>query len=350
MIRRRARRTIEDAVEADKSLGGRVRAVRSASDDAGRDRARNELGDHLVTVLKWNERNAALMVEYASLDLGKEGISVPDRGWLWERDEELRKLKVENLGNLGAIGEKKATQLLAHLSGLFNPGSETGYEKIFAAWGGDVRERSVDLDTGEVRPREITLGEDAEHANPFRGLSSDATIYARVDYLESNAKLSEREKESCKTILKNLPVIFTFAPMNLIHYRVKFAPGAEQKVTVSYSQYAYRDTRGPESYQFSYVVHPASLWDEFGPINLTVKAPAGAKFRASVPCADTGREQREITVHHAKDVSKEKVDYATYAAVVTDKKGELFIGIDAEGWRTAMGVKKGGKSVKTARR
>ena len=62
-----------------------------------------------------------------------------------------------NLGPLAAIGEQKATQLFAQLASRFDKDAGSAYEAIFAAWGGDVRERSIDLATGEIRPRELTL-------------------------------------------------------------------------------------------------------------------------------------------------------------------------------------------------
>ena len=58
---------------------------------------------------------------------------------------------------MAAIGEQKATQLFAQLASQFDKDAGTNYEAIFAAWGGDVRERSIDLGTGEVRPRELAL-------------------------------------------------------------------------------------------------------------------------------------------------------------------------------------------------
>ena len=111
--------------------------------------------------LHWNERDAALLVEYASLELGA------NEGRLWPRDRwdsffvwgarEGDELKMANLGPLAAIGEQKATQLFAQLASLFDKDAGANYEAIFKAWGGDVREQSIDLDSGEVRPREVTL-------------------------------------------------------------------------------------------------------------------------------------------------------------------------------------------------
>ena len=100
---------------------------------------------------------AKQLCSLAGLDLGKQAIVPIGRGFHWYRDPELLGLSRENLGILAAIGEKKATQLLAHLAGLLDPESRSGYEKIFQAWGGDVRERSVDLASGRVRPREISI-------------------------------------------------------------------------------------------------------------------------------------------------------------------------------------------------
>jgi hypothetical protein len=185
------------------------------------------------------------------------------------------------------------------------------------------------LTTGKIRPRENS------------GAAPGTTIYARVDYLDPNNKqLSEAEKESCKTILKNLPVTFTFAPMNLLHYQVKFAPKSTQTVSVAYSQYAYEDTASPKSYQLAYVVHPASLWKEFGPIHLTIKAPADTPARASVACAKSGSEERTIPVRGSGKAAptERKVAYTVYQAVVTDETGELFVGLEAAGWASVMGA------------
>lgn len=319
ILRQRARDTIERAIAADAKLAGLIK-----------DKARAALAEYVTTSLKWNDRDAALLVEYANVDLGKQGLFLVDGRVGWSRDAELNKLAQAHLGTLAAIGEKKATQFLAHLAGLFDARSTADYEAIFTAWGGDVRERAVDLTTGKIRPRENS------------GAAADSTIYARVNYLDSNAsQLTDAEKASCKTILENLPVTFTFAPMNLLHYQVKFAPHSTQTVTVSYSQYAYEDTAEPKSYQLAYVVYPASLWNEFGPIHLTIKAPADTSARASVACTKSGSEERAVTLRpaSAKATAPEtrKVNYAIYQAVVTDKTGELFVGLEANGWTKAMG-------------
>ena len=330
IIRQRAREVIEKAV-ADDALKEFVASVRNTEGEA-HEAARKALSSHLVDAVKWNERDAVLMVEYASLDFGKLRSNPPDRsraGWGWGADKELNKLMNENLGPLSAIGEQKATQFFAQLASRFEPEVAAAYEAIFTAWGGDVRERSVDLKTGKVRPREVTVDPEAlnKKPSPFTG-AFDPTIYARVDYLDPRANITEDEKASCKAILKNLSVIFTFAPMNILHYRVKFGAKSTQTLTVSYSQYAYSDTRSPSSYQLAYVVHPASLWKEFGPINLEVAVPEGVSFRASVACSNGGTEERPTYSR-----SSQKGRFNIYQAVLEQKTGELYLAVDADSWK-----------------
>ncbi len=332
IIRQSARRAIDRGLAADPALGGLVSEVREG-DQANREAARGALAAHLTDTLGWSERDAALMVEYASLDLGQAKAHPRDRSLAyWSRDGELRKLLNENLGALAAIGEQKATQFFAQLASRFEPDTAAAYEAIFTAWGGDVRERSVDLVTGELRPREITVAmSDEKDAAIERSL--DPTIYARVDYFDENAGISEAEKASCKAVLKNLPVIFTFAPMNLIYYNVTFPPRETCELTVSHPQYAYRDTREPATYQLAYVVHPASMWDEFGPINLEVAVPEGVPFRASIACANEATEEREPPVAGPGGKSREAMRYDIYRATLKEKTGELFLAVDAEAWQ-----------------
>jgi hypothetical protein len=330
IIRQRARKTIDKAVAADAALAGLVAAVRKAG-EAEREAARNALAAHLTGPMKWNDRNAALMVEYAGLDFGEAKGRPPDRTHYWHRDTELQELMNANLGPLAAIGEQKATQFFGQLASRFDPTAAAAYEAIFTAWGGDVRERSVDLKTGKVRPREITVDPKALKNTPSATRGSDPTVYARVDYLDPNAKISEAEKASCKAVLKNLPVVFTFAPMNLLHYSVKFPAKATQTLTVTYSQYAYADTRGPSSYQLAYVVHPASMWQEFGPINLEIAVPEGVSFKASVPVqtSDPDIEERPFPT------AARKVRYAIHRTTLSDKKtGEIFVAVDATAWKS----------------
>lgn len=339
-IRARCRETIDAGIEGDKRLQDLVKRAKKAGDKGAR--AAEELKTYLVTSLKWGERDAALMTAYAGMDLS---VSTPPRMrgfWFRRSDPGLSKMAVENLGPLAAIGEKKATQLFAQLASLFDPSAKTGYEEIFNAWGGDVRERVVDLETGKVRPREVVLsGNKAPGISPHETTEPDMTTYARVDYLDKKIAIGERDREACKTILKNLPVIFTFAPMNLLHYRVTFPAGSERKVAVSYSQFAYLDTSGTHSYQLAYVVHPASLWERFGPIALSVKVPEGVTMASSVPCERKGEEER--------NTGRGPVRYVTYGGVVEDKTGELFVGIDVNGWKAAMSGEKEATPAKTAR-
>ncbi len=330
IIRQRAREVIEKAIAGDTKLKGLVTLVRN-SNDKTRNTARNALSSYLVDTLMWNERDAALMVEYASLDIGKIKSHPPDRnytGW-FGADIKLHQLISENLGPLAAIGEQKATQFFAQLASRFDPEAAAAYEAIFTAWGGDVREHSVDLATGKVRPREITIDSKTlgKQPSPFtRGF--DPTIYARVAYLDPKAKISESDKESCKEILKKLPVVFTFAPMNILHYNVKFPAKSTQTLTVSYSQYAYSDTRSPSSYQLAYVLHPASLWDDFGPINLEVAVPEGISFRASVPCKNGGIKKGGFSPNQQPNIP-----FNIYKAQLEQKTGELYLAVEADGWK-----------------
>jgi hypothetical protein len=328
IIRQRTRDVIEKAISSNEKLAELVSSVRSTQDQA-RETARAALSDYLTNTMGWDKPNAVLMVEYSCSDFGKRKSRLFDRsnmaGWRMP-DKELRNLMNANLGPLSAIGEQKATQYFAQLAGQFDPEAAAGYERIFTAWGGDVRERSIDLKTGDIRPREITV-EEEDLKKHYAARRSDPTIYARVDYLDPKAKISESEKATCRAILKNLPVIFTFAPMNILHYYAKFPAKSTQKLTVSYRQYAYKDTGDPSSYQLAYVVHPASFWDDFGNINLEVGVPEGVPFRASVPCGFMGTEERQ-----GSPLIPEKVLCDIHQAVVTNKTGELILAVDAQAW------------------
>jgi hypothetical protein len=325
MIRRRARDAIEKAVAADEALAVLVMAVYDSNDEE-RELAQQILSQHLTDNMKWDKRDAALMAAYAALDLGEAKAHPLDRSpFQVTMDFELKDLINDNLGPLAAIGEQKATQFFARLVSRFDPQAGAAYESIFTAWGGDVRERSVDLLTGQVRPREVSV--DVEKLSNARGRWTDPTIYARVDYLDPKARITEIERQSCKAILKNLPVIFTFAPMNLLHYQVKFAPKSTQTLTVSYRQYAYSDTRTPSSYQLAYVVHPASLWQEFGPINLEVTVPEGVRFRAS--------DNAGIKAPVVKKES-ERGGPEVYTGTVRDKTGEIYLAVESESWKNGV--------------
>lgn len=370
LIRRRAQEVIDKALAGDAELSRLVENVRQTSydrkrtGDAGetgrpggpgitrgagqggwvavpvdasdphRAAARDALMKHLRDRMKWTREPASLMVEYASLELGQPASHPMDagHGFYWGDAGDLRALAYANLGRLAAIGEQKATQLFAELASRFDPSVRTAYENIFSAWGGDVRERSVDLQSGKVRPRELTLSSSLSPEEMAHTGLADPTIYARLDYINPNAGLSDAEKASCETLLKNLPVTFTFAPMNLLHYKTSFPARSIRTLTVSYKQYAYADTREPASYQLAYVVHPASLWKEFGPIQLEVAVPQGLTLSASVPCFQTGVQERELPNPLARQ-GKAKSKVVIHRGTVADKTGELFVAVDADGWK-----------------
>ncbi len=322
--------------------------------------ARENLEKHLTGNLHWNDRDATLLVEYASLKFGTEAKFGPRDRWdywgLWNPNE-LDRIKLANLGPLVAIGEQKATQLFAQLASRFDKDAGSAYEAIFAAWGGDVRERAIDLETGELRPRELSLSRAPAGRARSDGLSiatddlrltGDPTVYARLDYLDPNAKISKEEKPSCQAVLKNLPAVFTFAPMNLLHYQVKFPPHATRTVTVTYRQYAYADTRGSGSYQLAYVLHPATLWKEFGPINVTLQVPKGIACKASAAIQRTPEEPVKPglaandaagPVPVSPPPSREVYRADVYQVTLTErseKSGELFVGVDQAAWDKAF--------------
>jgi hypothetical protein len=328
IIRCRSREAIDVALRGDAILASYVETIRGVpeADRAGR---RSAIVNYMKGNRKWAERDAELLADYAALDCGWESVPVQaSHRWFG--------LKM-NLGALAPIGERKATQFLAHLAALLDPKSAPAYESLFAAWGGDVRERSIDLSTGAVRPREFQAAESAGKPSlDGFSLTDEFGTYARVDHLDPKQAASEAQRAACERILKLLPVTFTFAPMNLVHYQVTFPPKSEKTLTVAYKQHAYLDTAGPESYQIAYVVHPASLWKDFGPIRLTVQAPDGVAMKTSVACEKAGTEEKEIR----RDGSGKPVRqaFATYRAEIVEKTGELFVGIDAAGWKRAMGI------------
>ena len=334
IIRERARERIEACIATDETLRARVGAVRNGTGEA----SRQALGEHLTGPLKWSRQDAALLVEYASLRLDEAreppGDAAPPSFWRAAPTdrERLKRLTLDNLGPLSAIGEQKATQLLAQLAARFDPKAGASYEAIFSDWGGSARESSVDLATGKVRPREVELDRSKlpDWLTRRRG-NPDPTVYARVDYLDDAARITEAEKASCRAILKNLPVVFSFAPMSLIHYRVRFEAKATQIVKVWYFQHAYLDTRAPRSYQIGYVLHPSTFWEHFGPIHVKLIVPEGVPCRASVATEGEPGSQpwskgskRRVAVHQ----------------VVLDgqKPRELLFAVDGQAWERAHGV------------
>jgi hypothetical protein len=294
--------------------------------------AREKLRSYLIEKQHWNDRDAALFIEYAGLDFGPM-LSNP------YTITTAHALKICNLGPLKAIGEQKATQFFAQIASHFDKNAAESYESIFSAWGGDVRDRSVDLESGNVRLREIDI-KDPQDATirklPNTNPNEDQTIYARVEYLDPNAGINETEKAACKAILKNLPVVFTFAPMNLLRYHVSFAPQTTQNVTIDYAQYAYLDTRGVPSYQLAYVLHPASLWNDFGPIHVQVQTPKGIACRASVPLLQGIEVSPDKAIASPTTTSRNPTyPLIQYEARLTDKKdkmGELFLAVSKSDW------------------
>jgi len=342
LVRARARQAITAALADDRPLAeavgkdpllGPLAAPVPGDEEPDHASARRALDAYLRDSLHWADGDAALLVEYASLDFGAFVRAPWDRSaFTWGIGGQWMNA---NLGPLAAIGEQKATQFFATLASRFDPDVTRTYEAIFTAWGGDVRERSVDLATGDVRPREITVTVD--DVSRRQGDVSDPTIYARVDYLDPDANITEAQKASCRTVLKHLPVIFTFAPMNLLYYQVTFPARQTRTLTVSYKQYAYSDTRAPESYQLAYVLHPASLWKDFGPIHLTVAVPEGVPFRASVPSTRGEVEEREVAgellgLPRSTDRPNKK-RFDVYRATMTEKTGELFLALNAAAWK-----------------
>jgi hypothetical protein len=145
-------------------------------------------------------------------------------------------------------------------------------------------------------------------------------------------------------------------------------------VVVSYLQYAYIDSRQPASYQLAYVLHPASLWESFGPIRLAVSVPEGIGARASVawtrsapPPAQTAQAnapahaavQTAAAPKSSAGVFSADLDIpfggataaaapgatpagAVYRATLTEpaqKTGELFIALDKAAWDQAAKAK-----------
>ncbi len=335
IIREHSRDTIDSAIASDKSLQKLVGDVRTAG-PAALAEAQAALTSYLMGNLKWNDRDAALMVAYARINLDDNSlkrVKLPAKG-LPEHDS-LNLVQGSSLGSLQAIGPQKATQFLAQLAKRFDPKAAETYESVFAAWGADVTQRSVDFVTGRVRPHELTIKPETNSPNARTVTSSrpgryrtarvfDPTVYARVSYMDEHYPISESEKACCRSILKNLPVVFTFAPMDILHYRIVFPAQESKLVTVSYSQRTYRDTRHPETHQLAYLIHPASHWDHFGPIHLEVAVPENVPFKASTAT----RWSQTAVRDQAGQRSGRQCDI--YRGVIEDKTGCIFLAVDAE--------------------
>jgi hypothetical protein len=335
VIRGRARETIEAGIANDDALKAKMAALAG-----GGEAARDALEKYMSGGKKWSASEAALFVEYASLvhTAPTTGVARASRGWgqdWYERDPGLVAAKQEAAQAVRMIGELKATQWLSLIAGKFNPVASSAYEDIFSAWGGDIRETSVDVATGKTRPREFTVSTQKNDRVTWRGAFGDPTVYARVDYLGPTNGLSEAEVGRWRRVLKELPVVFTFAPMNLLYYQANFPAGSERTVTVFYRQYPFHDTRGEESYQLAYVVHPASLWKSFGPINLSVHAPKGVNLAASVALGGESGDEQAASAPSGKLVTT-VVPTTCRRTVLADKKGELLVGLRKSEWKQAM--------------
>jgi hypothetical protein len=85
--------------------------------------------------------------------------------------------------------------------------------------------------------------------------------------------------------------------------------------------------------RLAYVVHPASLWKDFGPIHLEVAVPEGVPFRASVPCKEARVQERGFPeLIPAGGPRKWRRPFAIYEATLADKTGELLLAVDADAW------------------
>jgi hypothetical protein len=342
-LRRKAAADIERALEAEAILRNLANAYTAEFSAA----AREKLIAHLVNQRHWNQREAALLADYFQLRPKAEPASPPlaskaavqtaatPASLWWVRDASLQAATRQTAWAVQAIGEQKATQWLTVLAGRLDSANASSYEAIFQAWGGDVRERSVDLATGKVRPR---LNSPADkNAAPAKtdafSTYSDAAVYARVDYVEANKNLTPEQKAQWQEVVKNLPIVFTFAPMNLLHYQVAFAPGTVRTVKVLYQQYAYQDTAAPASYQMAYVLHPASLWESFGPIKLTVMVPTGV---TPVSTLAFTRLEKVPAPGVGERALPPRLGFQAFTASVADKTGELFVGISAADWASAI--------------
>ncbi len=344
-LRRKAAAEIETALQADETLRERAQALGAGASAE----AREALVAFLAARRHWKRSDAELLADYLALrpaaSAGAAGpaaaIAAPGAmvrseatfSFAWGADASLRAAAQESAWSVQCIGEQKATQWLTWLAACLDPAHASSYEALFEAWGGDVRERSVDLATGRVRPRENESAASAGQAPPRAPGDGVPTVYARVDYLETGKNLPAAQKAAWERVLKNLPVVFTFAPMNLLHYQVAFAPGALRTVKVLYRQYPYEDSAAPASYQLAYVLHPASLWDSFGPIRLTVVVPQGVIPVSSMPLNDRVPVPQPGPGEPGLPPGRL---WQAFSAPVSTKTGELFVGLSAADWARTL--------------
>jgi hypothetical protein len=125
-------------------------------------------------------------------------------------------------------------------------------------------------------------------------------------------------------------------------------------VTVTYTQYAYLDTRGVPSYQLAYVLHPASLWNDFGPIHIKVQTPEGVACRASVPIGPGSAISSDKALARTTTTSQEEryssagIENPAYPLIQYEarldknkgKTGELFLAVSKPEWEAFLKTKK----------
>jgi hypothetical protein len=310
-IRQRAVQIIDSALKSDPKFSELAKGIQMPIFQSG---SRQQLVKYLVD-RGWSSRDATLLSNLYRLIRRKSATNEdPDKMGKNRRYYLFSNVYMEHLyeSPLKAIGEEKITQLLSHVASCIDSQKVMNYERIFSAWGGDVRERSIDLKTGAVRPRVFNL--------IGKGLQNE-TIYTRINSL-SDTTLSPEDRELLNSIINNLPVVFTFAPMTLLHTRVTFQSKKTQRLIFNYGQFLYEDNADPRSVQLAYVVHPASFWDTFGPINLEISIPPGVVLKASVPLK--------------RKPGQESQKPEQYAGEVRDKTGELFIGLDHASWQKSL--------------
>ena len=84
-------------------------------------------------------------------------------------------------------------------------------------------------------------------------------------------------------------------------------------------------------YQLAYVIHPASLWESFGPIRVTVQVPRAVRVRASATMQKSDAPPLAVS-------TEDSTAYQSYEATLVQKRektGELFVAVDKADWDRA---------------
>lgn len=335
-IRSAAAEGIAEILTADKELSAAVATIseiESHYDGRKPDKGAMNLGERtraakaLTDVLKkrqLTDSQVALVSEFFILPPSPK----PERPNIDALDEYPRYIATHRFfperGVLERIGVLKATQLYTEVLKALAPAQHIDYEQFFRAWGGQEKRVSLDLETGEIRERVLSpiRFTDGGMMGPI-----PLDIYAREEYLDSR-NLPKDLKKHLMTVLRNLPVTFAFAPVNMTVYDVAFAPGQKRMVAVEVSQLPSIDGREPVTAQFEYIMKTARYFEEFDHINLEVRAPSGTALAISPACAEVRQKSRD-----GRDV---------YRARITDYSKNLYIAIGETGAR--------GKSKSLARR